>query len=485
MGREWVARVGWVCVLVGLVVGCDTVADITFNKETLSTVRAVGFRPAGCGERASAVCVAPGCGRLDFVLETNLGRYLVPNQQLVKLPERLTPGTNFGASGDVTFGTGWVFQLDAEGLDATCVVNEDCAAAFQCLPPAALDARDAIAYGNQSLCVREATVAVNADSLRFTHYRDDPQPGNSATRGLSYRGWSILLGIDNSGSLAGTNAAGTSTDRNLATDPSRRGLAGFQTLLAGLFDKNRGDLGSNLEVGVFSIAGSGALDVRNLFLSDAATKSTFTRSEQKVRDALAGQFLSAIGLTPLWEAVLLALDVFPDGAGQFGRGMVLFTDGPADGSLTGFDLARVLSDLDEIRESNQQVPRYTVIHLDSRAPVDEGYTRTGPISAYRELACASGGYYAYQPFPAGLDEVFRRMALAYESVWSVEVQVTMPRAGGLDSLNDLPPGWYRLATSMRVRLAEAEARHDFELRSVGQEGALRATADGRLLFEVE
>ena len=71
--------------------GCDTVAEITFVKESLSSLTVVGFRPVSCDAEGDplSLCEPPGCGSLDFYMETNVGRFMAPNQQISGLDGRL------------------------------------------------------------------------------------------------------------------------------------------------------------------------------------------------------------------------------------------------------------------------------------------------------------------------------------------------------------------------------------------------------------
>ncbi len=260
--------------LASLIMGCDTTARITFIKEKLSgALTVLGYRPDSCvvGDDPLAMCEPPGCGQLDFVMETTVGRFLTPNLQIIGLDKRLTPGENFGAtSEDITFQRAWLFQLGAQGLDVECSVAGDCVDGFECRALTDEELPSDSANVGRSLCVRRARVSPQVGSLAYEALRQDPQPENPATSGAGYRGLSLILNLDNSGSLLGRDEVSGNIDRATASDPSADRIAGVLTFLSELTADGRSGIVESTEYGVFELAGSSNNGVINIFANNQA-----------------------------------------------------------------------------------------------------------------------------------------------------------------------------------------------------------------------
>src|SRR5690606_21897116 len=125
----------------------------------------------------------------------------------------------------------------------------------------------------------------------------------------------------------------------------------------------------------------------------------------------------------------------------------------------------------------------TILHLDSEAP--EMPVRTGPDANYNRLACESDGYYVYESYPAALEDQLRRLALAYEGVWSAQVEIGADDGGSFTPMSDLDPGWYRLSTTLRVDLVDDDATFGFQLRNLSTLLVDSGTVDTRILLHVQ
>ncbi|OIP29687.1 MAG: hypothetical protein AUK47_26900 [Deltaproteobacteria bacterium CG2_30_63_29] len=476
-GKLW-----WVCLVLGALLwfglACDTVAEITFTKESLSSVRALGFRAESCAgnEDPLSLCSPPGCGTLDFVLETNVGRFMTPNAQIIGLEGRLAPGTNF-TDQDITFNRSWLFQLDANGVDLECTATSECSTGFECVELSSAEVPADSANVGRSLCARKAAVTAKPGSLHFRAIGSDPQPDNQATSGLGRNGLSLVLDLDNSGSLIGRDNGDGNIIPGAATDPERKSIAAVLTFLSELNTEDRSGLTNASEFGLFELAGSSQNGVNDVFLNDTAIQSTFTRSSQRVSSELQLFSGRSTGKTPVWESYVMAAGQFRDeGNGKYDRQVLTFADSGADGSSAGRTVDDAIAAMKEVEGTT------TIVHLDSLKTSDSSL-RTGPLSDYDQLACETGGYYIYDVYPKALDDHFRRLAVSYEAVWSLNLDVSAENAdGGVTPLDLLDSGWYRLAASMEVGLGGQSAVYRFQLRPVSTFDD--DTSDTRLLFHV-
>lgn len=494
--------------------GCDTVAEITFTKENLNDLTALGFRYETCDNSDPLVtCLPPGCGRLDFVLETNLDHFVTPNLQLDGLDGRVTPGTNFGTeNNDIRFEKTWLFQQDAKGLDQLCVDVTDCADGFECrsLTDTDLPGND-INIGRQ-VCVAPGQVDWKDGSLKYIALGDNPQPSNSQTEGLGFKGVSLAINMDNSGSLIGKDETGF-IDPDTATDLSLDRFAAMKVFRAELLDGKRSNLVGRSELAIFELSGgAGGTSVTDVFTQDNSFKRTFitdsqasaTRNNRLVFEgAIDGLATDTEGTSPLWDGLIASASAFSkvdEGVVEpgYARRALLFADSVSDGSAGNITEANVIAAFTDDRVS----ARATIVHLDSMAPVtaitkkDPANTaaidaakalRTGPVSAYNALACATGGYYVYDVWPKSLPDHLRRLGRAFEGVWSIEVGASILVNGQTRALSELPPGWYRLSANMSVSLGDRTETFNFsaqKIRDVFQENS-GAYTDSRLLFEVK
>jgi hypothetical protein len=473
--------------------GCDTVAEITFIKENLTGLTVLGLRYETCAATDPlATCVPPSCGQLDFVMETNLLNFVTPNQQLDSLEGRLTPGTNFGASTDIRFEKTWLFQLDAKGTDKACVDVSDCADGFECRALANTELPgDDINIGRQ-VCVTAAQLSWQPGSLSFTALDKDPQPDNSATKGLNASGISLAINVDNSASLLGQDLVSGSIDNDTATDLSQKRFAALKSFRSELLSKDRSGLLGRSEFALLNLSTT----VSDVFKLDNSFKRTFIsdgqisalRGGRSVFDtAVDNLALSTKGTSPIWEGLLESARFFSqvdDRTVQpsFARRALLFADSPSDGSAGNVTEQNVIAAFTDDRVK----ARAYILHLDSLAPRDPATLdkRTGPSSAYQSLTCETGGYYIYDVWPESLANHMRRLGRAFEGVWSVQIQASALIDGKTTrALSELPPGWYRLTASMSVSVGDRTQQ--FQLAAIKDRlGSAGEYSDFRLLFEV-
>ncbi|MDX9721544.1 MAG: hypothetical protein RBU37_12415 [Myxococcota bacterium] len=462
---------------------CDTVAEISFKNERLNSLTVLGFRPDRCERTGATLCEPPGCGRLYFVMETASGPVL-PNMQLTDLDGRLNPGVNFGAeAGDFVFEKNVLIQLGEDGADKVCASEADCAAGFRCLSQETLSTllpADSKIPG-ASLCAQQASVTAAPKSLRFETQGVDPMPANESTQGANKRGMSVVLSIDNSGSIVGQLEGQGNIIAEAATDSSKQGLAAAANVPTNA--ERLSQLGA-LEFALFELAGTGNGGVRDVFALDPKFNTSFITNLESVLKGLNSINATQRDLTPVWESHLLAAQAFKEaGASNFSRHVLAFLDSWPDGSLTDRTVDGVITALSESTVDATA----TVVHLDSLSPThpDALAQRTGPYSDYAKLACERRGFYVYELYPAALDAHMRRLALSFEAAWSVQLEVSVldSVSGQYSSLGALPAGWYRLASSMSVNMAQNRVRAELALRPLGRFSD--ASEDQRLLFEVK
>lgn len=483
-------RPGWRLLVVPLVLwswmACDTVAEITFRKESLKSVTVLGYRPDQCSATADdpfARCVGQGCGKLDFVLESTEGRFLTPNLQIVDLAGRLEPGVNFGNdSRDITFDRTWLFELDALGEDKDCTSDASvCSAPFTCQALTTQQLPSSSASVNVSRCVLEAQVTASVGSVTYTALGTDPQPGNPSTSGRGREGVALGLVLDNSGSLLGksNNGTGQIVDGN-QTDRQNRRIAALINFLGELLADGRSTIKNASRFGVFSLAGTSSAGVTDLFEIDPAFNETFVDSDAVTIQKIQQLPSVASGLTPVWEGLIEASAEFLGDDGppsSYARDVLAVVDSDPDGSSESRTATQAIAALTEANA------RATIVHFDNPDRGDQE-ERTGPWADYARVACERGGYYLYELYPEALQSHLRRLGVAHEGVWSVDLQVTGIRGdGGVVEVGELPPGWYRLSAVMTVNIA---GRTDnFALTLQESSSSFRSTTtDTRLLFHV-
>ncbi len=480
------------------------------GKQTLTDLTALGLRYNACAAATpNTSCLPPGCAQLDFVMETNLNQFVTPGIELEGMSGRLTPGKNFGAQPtDIQFTKLWLFQLDAKGLDKTCTAATDCASGFECrtLTDADLPGND-INIG-RAVCAVPAEMVWKNELLTFFATGADPQTENSHTDGFGFDGLSLAILMDNSDSLIGRDPVPGSIDPTKATDPALDRFAALKSFRAELFDANRSTLTGRSEFALFDLSGFDVGDVVDVFLTDATFNRSFMTDTQinfiqnnriVFEQAIDGLAATTGGTSPLWDGLLTAAQLFaqPDNvAPNYARHALLFADSPSDGSTAS------ITEQELIAPFTTAKAHATIVHLDSMAPVNAvtaadpndteaiyiaNTLRSGPLSSFNTLACTTGGYYTYDVWPKALLDHMRRLGRGFEGVWSIEIDTFAVLNQKPTPLAQLPPGWYRLAATMSVTLANSTEQFHFsaqKIRDVFQENAGGYT-DSRLLFEVK
>lgn len=478
-------------------IACDTVAEITFSKENLDSVTVLGFRAKHCGPVTDPLetCLPPACGTLEFVMTTNQARFLRPELKLENLPARVRPGDNFSIQ-DISFDRSYVFELvdsdatgcskdasgvtgDCAGLEKRCTTNADCKADMTCMTFGVQDlpAGDALVGATQGVCASPAVIQPTSASLRYVDLGSDPQPDNDRTSGLRHSGVSLVVAMDNSGSLNGNFGA---INRERATDPLGDRVAAMLTFFSELTDDKRATISDSLQLAVFELKGTGqggVVDVLGETFGSQTGNRTFTVDVGLAENGVNSMTNTSSGESPIWEGMIAIARLFQESQevrSTYDREVLLFVDSEANASGGNSTAENAINAL-ELADVNAEA---TVLHLDSLAPTDLS-ERSGPISDYRQLACERSGFYHYEPYPTALEPQLRqRLGLSYEGKWELEVEIF----AGSKAMSDLQPGWYRVGGSMAVGLANETKT--FNMSSQRVSTFSDDTFDTRLLIEV-
>ena len=337
-------------------------------------------------------------------------------------------------------------------------------------------------------CVRQLDVAVVEDSVEF-HAPPDREV--------------IALVMDNSGSLFGRGV--TEDDRTVrldrATDPDLFRIAaakGF-VLHHAARPSAQGDLMS-----VWSFQGTTDAGVTPLTgLIDGPVVQPYVDNLDPAGPVhIALDRLSQSGdyaRSNVFTAIrTVATNLQETGVADGRATLIVFTDGPDD-SVT-YDPAAAASQEDaaavwrsnltlavsSAREANARV---IVLHLDSGigpdgvstlAPDDRNAVpfprdrdgRTGPLEAYAELACQTGGHYFYLRDPRALPAWFDTVEYLFDGHWSAELQTPLAD----------PSGAYFLGAEFRVSIGERSKGAALGQLGLETSYGLAETDDNRLLL---
>lgn len=389
-------------------VGCDTVAEISFPQRDFTSAATPGvIDSVSCNGTDTAVF-------FRFAVFDGDGELIAPGEQLNDVVISVDGSNPNFTNQDIEFIESVLYPTP----DVPCSGDGDCTAPFTCQPINPFNPG-----ASSQVCGMDVVVEVLQTPLTF-----DDGISDLKTIGLLMDYSDSLGGVDTNGGFA----------PECSTDRRDERISAARTFVLGY---SRSSFGEDSEMCVVSFGGE---DVGGVFFDptpdNCLTGLARTADREAIDSRISGLGLGETGDSPVWSAVVET--VAQQLAGAPGdRIIVIFTDGPDDGSVVADFTAALNAVLSE------EVTVH-IIHLDNEPTAAECSRRpSGPAvqDQYAQLACASGGSYQYATGPEDLRTMFDNLAGTIGARYQVEAQVI--------ALASLAPGTYRLATGVRISLA--------------------------------
>ena len=392
------------CVLqVLLLVGCDTVAEISIDTRNFTTVDSTGVLNAlECDNTDVNVVV-------HFTMADEKGVLISPNERVGNGILHITGQELNFHSDHVEFSNQSVLYPSP---DQECGGNDDCTAPFTC---------EAINPFNEASSRRICGIPIVIETFQEEVRFDD---GSDAKR--------IAVVMDYSQTLEGLNPDG-SYNATRSTDPQNKRISAAQAFILGF---RRSHFAESSRMCVVSFGGEGRAAVNFRPDPSSCMSVNFDQALTQVSQMTVGE----VGKSPIWSAVLETIDQQLAGASG-DKIMVLFTDGLDDGSLTDTFEDALAAAVD----NNVTVH---IVQLDNPPPEDEEGTGPkpyiGPEDQFARLACETGGSFQYAQAPEDLRPLFSALATSVSARYEASLQV------GQLSSTEIEPGRYRIATAMDI-----------------------------------
>lgn len=410
-------------------IGCDTVAELTFQDEQIIEAVPLGLVQPRCSTQKPADAV------FRFSVLTSFDHALTPGVRYSALEDVLTPGKNFKAQ-NITLADGWFFVVDTASQDATCETEADCIEGASCMTPDEMGLSQYY-YSPQKYCVFPTTISVKSDPA-FTHYRHNPQPGNALVSSRSTDGRAFAFVLDNSASLDGSQETGI-PDAEQATDPWQYRKVGINLFMDALDASQRYEFSAHFANG---IGVNGVYDASESWMrTKAVWNSTVMES-----------YPSPSGYSPIWEAASAALQkLIETGNAGYDKSLIVFTDGAPNENDTAYESFK----------------RY--LAMASTMPVFWlELTSEEPTKEYGDAVAAACGVHYLFDNPVFMSRIMQKIAINSESHWEVDLAFSA----------ELPPGHlYKLATTAVVTIGKTAVA--FEAQRLNEE---TETVDYRLVL---
>lgn len=401
--------------------GCDTVAELTFQQEQLLEIVAQGFVDAQCIEDSS---IDAG---FRFGVLTSFDDRMTPGRRYSVLGDVLTPGENFTAE-DISFSDGVFFVVDSAGADMRCESASECPEGASCILPSEMGL-DGYYYAPERVCAYPSRVDV-VYGPKFVHYRDDVQAGNALVSSEGADGRSFAFLLDNSASLDGSVATGV-PDVQWATDPYQYRKVGLNQFMDGLTLTH--ETSPRLEYSALFANGIGESGVYD-------ASEAWMRTQAVWENTVMTKYPSPSGGSPIWEAAMAVLKKIQGSSNAgYKKQIVALTDG-APNDDTADVYAQFLRQLAAVASS----------HIDLNWIDFEPGDRK-PHTDYARAVAATCGTYHLLHEAAQIPSVMRALAINTESRWEVGVKFSA----------SLPADHvYRLATTVVVRVGTGAVSYE-------------------------
>ncbi|MBO4350461.1 MAG: VWA domain-containing protein [Proteobacteria bacterium] len=404
-------------------------AELTFQDEQIIEAVPLGLVQPSCSTQKPADAV------FRFSVQTSFDHALMPGVRYSALEDVLTPGKNFKAN-HVSFADGWFFVVDTASEDTSCESELDCIEGASCLTPDEMGLTQYY-YPPRKYCVFPTTITVNSDPS-FTHYQNNPLPGNALVSSLSNDGRSFAFVLDNSASLDGSQETGI-PDAALSTDPWQYRKVGLNLFMDALDDSQRYEFSAHFANG---IGANGVYDASESWMrTKAVWNSTVMES-----------YPSPSGYSPIWEAASAALQkLIETGNAGYAKSLIVFTDGEPNENDTAYD----------------NFKRY--LAMASGIPIYWMELTSGqPTKAYGDAVAAGCGVHYLFDNPVFMSKMMQKIAINSESHWDVDLAFSAK----------LPSGHlYKLATTAVIQIGKTAVA--FEAQRLNEE---TETIDYRLVL---
>ncbi len=368
------------------------------------------------GAQDSDDCLSGTGGEFDFLFS------------IVDVDDRsVSPGSNVNdeslvlndsfTTGDVTFENVVLYPSP----DVVCATDADCG---QLTGPYTCQQRNAAVRDSEMVCGFDASVEMIQDSLRYL-------PEQSAAREKS-----VMVVIANGSSILGLNeGTGEARDR-FSTDPDDRRIEAALDFVSSLEDIYPPE---DSTACLTWYTGEGTPSVNFIPDADGCLQSLTEVGSAEQQAALRQITLNGEGVNEgqrsTWAAVRVAIEHLASStSASFDRHVVVFTDGPDNGSNT----AARQTDEFVMELAGLQGIRVHIVQLDN--PFDG--VEIGPLEALENVGCQTGGTYLYSRDPEGVVRNFRNLRNAISNRYGIRMRVP--------ELAQVPAGSYRLAASISM-----------------------------------
>ena len=421
---------------------CDTVAELTFEDEQIIELIPQGLVSKDCLSVVESE--TPHDSVFRFSVITSFDAHLTPGARYSALGEPLVPNQNFKAA-DVQFSDGWFFIAETASRDKTCTETADCPVGASCLSVDEMGLSQYYYAKTEKYCVYPTTIEV-VDAPHFSHYRDNPLPGNTYVSSSLTQGRTIAFMLDNSASLDGSALTGI-PDQTKATDPWQFRKVGLNQFMDGL--NLTTDTKPKYEFSAHFANGTGKQGVYDI-------SPAWMKTEAVWNATVMDKYPSPAGYSPIWETAAASLQKIQDTSNvSYTHTMIAFTDGaPGEGTDDSFsEFSRLI-----------RVSQIDHLHWLDYEPDDQP-----PHMRYAEMTALTCGSYYLLENPAQIPHVMRQLAINSESSWDA----------GIHFSAELPQDHvYRLATDIVVKLGNTAVAYSAQRTNDDQNEIM----DHRLVF---
>lgn len=400
------------------VLGCDTVAELTFEEEQALELVPGAMMDAHCGSEGDDAV-------WTFSVLTSFDRRLTPGRRYAALHDTLRPSENFTAN-DISFGNAWLFEVGSDGRDRSCSSASDCSSGALCVTPSQMGLQSYY-YAPAAVCAFEVSLKPNGDP-RFVHYRTNVLPDHPLVQSARADGRSISFILDNSATLDGSALTGIPDDSS-ATDPYQYRKVALNQFMDAL--RVTDESTPKYEFAAWFANGTGDTGVYDISENWLRTFAAWER-------VVMTNYPTPSGESPLWETGNAAVAKVMNSANTaYRKTIVSLSDGPANGA-----------------SQEAQDTFMKQMTMAAKANVDLHWIDFSPTGEWSlafadavKLSC--GGYYRIDT-ASQMPEIMRQIAVNTESEWRV----------GLKFPESLPSDMYRLAATIVVKIGDSAVAYE-------------------------